>query len=183
MARPTAAARRYAEAVFELATRDDALEAWEKDLGVLAEVSSDERVADVLGNPSIPAHERRKVVDGLFERRVGPPALNLARLLAERGRVELLPGIAREYRGLLNRARGIVEAEVTSAAPLTTEETEALRRRIEAMAGASIDLRTRVDESLIGGLTVKVAGRLLDASVRGRLERLRSQLVAGTRSR
>jgi F-type H+-transporting ATPase subunit delta len=183
MARRTAAARRYAEAVFELASRDGAHEVWERDLGVLAEISSDERVAGVLGNPSIPAPERRKVVDGLLERRVSGPALNLARLLADRGRFDVLPGVVREYRRLLNRTRGVVEAEVTSAAPLTSEETEALRRRIESMAGARIDLRTQVDESLIGGLTVKVAGRLLDASVRGRLERLRSQLVAGTRAR
>jgi F-type H+-transporting ATPase subunit delta len=183
MARRTAAARRYAEAVFELASRDGAHDAWEKDLGVLAEITGDERVADVLGNPSIPGPERQKLVNGLFAGRVSPKAVNLALLLADRGRVELLPGIAREYRGLLNRARGIVEAEVTSAAPLTSEETEALRRRIESMAGARIDLRTQVDERLIGGLTVKVAGRLLDASVRGRLERLRSDLIAGTRAR
>ena len=183
MARRTAAARRYAEAAFELASRDGSADAWAHDLDVLAEIVADERVRAVLGNPAIARQQRADVVSGLLGDRISKPALNLTLLLTDRGRVELLPAIAREFRRLANRERGIVEAEVTTALPLTTDETEALRERIEAMAGAKIDLQTQIDESLIGGLTVKVSGRLLDASVRGRLERLRAQLVAGTRAR
>jgi F-type H+-transporting ATPase subunit delta len=137
----------------------------------------------VLDNPSIPFPQREALVQNLLGSRVSRPTLNLVRLLVERGRADLLPAIATEYGRLMNRHRGIVEAVVTSAAPLTSEETEALRARIQGMAGAQVDLRTQVDESLIGGLTVKVGGRLLDASVRGRLERLRDELVAGTRTR
>lgn len=183
MARPTTAARRYAEAAFELASRDRSHDVWERDLQAIAGIVADERVTEVLNNPSIPHPQREKLVQNLFGPRVGGPALNLVRLLVDRGRAELLPAIATEYRRLINRQRGIVEAVVTSAAPLTTDETEAVRRRVEAMAGTKIDLRTEVDDALIGGLTVKVGGRLLDASVRGRLERLRDQLVAGTRTR
>jgi len=77
----------------------------------------------------------------------------------------------------------VVMATVTSAVPLTTDETAAIRTRVEAMAGASIELRTEVDPDLLGGLTVQVGDRLLDASIRGRLERLRDQLHAGGRLR
>jgi F-type H+-transporting ATPase subunit delta len=70
---------------------------------------------------------------------------------------------------------------VTSAAPLSADETAAVKRRVEAMSGAAVELSSVVDESLIGGLTIRVGDRLLDASVRGRLERLRDQLVAGAR--
>jgi F-type H+-transporting ATPase subunit delta len=183
MARPTTSARRYAEAAFSLASRDDSHDTWARDLEQLAETVSDERVSRVLDNPSIARSDRQRLMTELLGGHVSQPAINLARLLADRGRVDLLPLISHEYRRLLNRQHGIVEAEVTSAAPLTTEEMAVLRERIEAMAGAKIDMRTSVDESLIGGLTVKVAGRLLDASVRGRLERLRSQLIAGVRTR
>lgn len=183
MARPSTSARRYAEAAFELASRDGSHERWGRDLETAAGIAADERVSGVLDNPSIPHPERQQLVQRILGPRVEGPALNLVRLLVERGRAELLPQIAVEYRRLANRHAGIVEAVVTSAAPLTTEETEALRQRIEGMAGARIDLRTDVDPSLIGGLTVKVGGRLLDASVRGRLERLRDELIAGTRTR
>lgn len=180
MARPTTAARRYAEAAFELALRDDALDAWRDDLALAAELIGDPRVADIVGSPARPITERRALVDRLLEGRVRPAARNLVRLLTERGRVELLPAVSNEYRRLLNRHRGIVPAIVTSAAPLTKDETDAVRERVQQMSGAAVELTTQVDPSLIGGLTIRIGDRLLDASVRGRLERLRDQLVAGT---
>jgi F-type H+-transporting ATPase subunit delta len=84
---------------------------------------------------------------------------------------------------LLNQKQGVVEAVVTSALPLEPDESKAVRERVTAMTGAKVQLREEVDESLIGGLTIQVGDRLLDASVRGRLERLRAQIVAGTRLR
>jgi F-type H+-transporting ATPase subunit delta len=120
-------------------------------------------------------------VDALLGDRVLPGVQNLARLLAQRGRFGTLPRIAAEYNRLCNRQRGIVEAVVTSAQKLSAEETAALRTRVEAMTGSDVDLRAELDESLIGGLTVRVGDQLLDASVRGRLERLRDQLVQGAR--
>ena len=181
MARPTTAARRYAEAAFELARRDDALDAWRDDLALSAQLLGDERVAEIVGSPARPIGDRRALIDRLLEPRVQPAMRNLARLLAERGRIDLLPAVASEYRRLLNRHRGIVPATVTSAAPLTAEETDAIRSRVRRMSGADVELTTEVDPALIGGLTIRVGDRLLDASVRGRLERLRDQLIAGTR--
>jgi F-type H+-transporting ATPase subunit delta len=105
----------------------------------------------------------------------------LVGLLVERGRIDRLGAVAAEYRRLLNRERGVVEAVATAAAPLTGDETEALQRKVAQMTGRTVDLRVEIDESLIGGLTVRVGDTLYDASVRGRLERLRSRLVAGAR--
>jgi F-type H+-transporting ATPase subunit delta len=181
MARPTTAGRRYAEAAFELADRDDALDGWAEGLALGARFAADEGVAHVVDNPSIPHAGRQAAVGRLLEGRVLPGVLNLARLLAQRGRFEMLPAIAAEYTRLLNRRRGIVEAVVTSAQPLTAEETKALRARVEAMTGSGVDLRTEVDEALIGGLTVRVGDQLFDASLRGRLERLRHQLAGSAR--
>ncbi|MCI0346921.1 MAG: F0F1 ATP synthase subunit delta [Chloroflexi bacterium] len=181
MARPTPAARRYAEAGFELALRDHALEAWRDGLNNAAALVAEPRVRSVLEDPGRPFEERAQVIDGLLGARVPAHVGNLIRLLAKRGRLEILPLVAREYQRLLNRQRGIVEATVTSAAPLDAAERDALEARIRAMTGSQVDLRTVVDPALIGGLTVRVGDTLLDASVRGRLERLREQLVAGVR--
>ena len=79
------------------------------------------------------------------------------------------------------RIDGVVEAVATSASPLNGQETAALQRKVAEMTGKTVDLRVEVDESLIGGLTVRVGDTLYDASVRGRLERLRERLVAGAR--
>ncbi len=107
--------------------------------------------------------------------------LRLARLLVERRTIDRLPAIAAEYRRLHNRQAGIVDALVTSASPLTDAETVALRAKVGKMTDRTVHLRVQVDDTLIGGLTVRIGDRLYDASVRGRLERLREQLVASAR--
>ena len=181
MSRPTTAGRRYAEAAFQLAERDDALDAWAEGLALAARFAADERVLHVVDNPSIPHADRQATTDALLEGRVTGGVLNLARLLTQRGRFSALPSVATEFGRLLNRRNGVVEAVVTSATPLTAGELDAVGARVRAMTGSGVSLRSEVDPGLIGGLTVRIGDQLLDASVRGRLERLRDQLVAGSR--
>lgn len=176
--RRTTSARRFAEAAFELATASKSHDAWVRDLELASRLLGDERVSRVLDNPSIALLEREELVARLLDRRVAKPVANLVRLLARRGRTELLPAISREFHRLLNEDRGIVEAVVTSARPLAPDDRDAVRQKVEAMTGEKVELQDEIDESLIGGLTVKIGDRLLDASIRGRLERLRQQLVA-----
>jgi F-type H+-transporting ATPase subunit delta len=183
MARPVAAARRYAEAAFEVALATDQLDRWAEDLAVAAELLARQDVAPVVHSPAVPLAQRQAIVAGLLESRIQPGALRLVNLLVERGRVSIIARVAEEYARRLNAHRGVVMATVTSAVPLTADETAEIRVRVEAMAGASVELRTEVDPGLIGGLTVQVRDRLLDASIRGRLERLRDQLHAGGRLR
>jgi F-type H+-transporting ATPase subunit delta len=181
MTRPSTAARRYAEAAFECAERDGSIEEWGADLTVVAALIGEEHVMRVVDDPSRPFAERQSTVDRLLGKRVHPPARNLVRILSERGRLELVPQIAAEYRRLLKKHKGIVTATVTSAAPLTDDETKAIERRLREMTGAEVEIEPVIDESLIGGLTVRVGDQLYDSSVRGRLERLRNELVAGVR--
>jgi F-type H+-transporting ATPase subunit delta len=183
MARPITAARRYAEAAFELALRDESLDRWREDLESAAEMLAEPNVARVIDNPAVPLAERRELASRLLAKRISEPSLRLVDLLVSRGRAELLPRVASEYGRLLARHRGIVPAVVTSAVDLTKAEASAIRDRVEAMAGAKVDLTAQVDPSIIGGIMIQVGDRLLDDSVRGRLERLRNQLRTGARAR
>ena len=179
--KPSTAGRRYAEAVFELATRDDAIDAYAEGLETATAMLGQEHVLDVLRNPARPLRQRLEVVDSLLAERVPEPILKLVGLLVERGRIDQLTNVAAEYRRMLNRQRGVVDAVAKTAMPLTDGETEALKKKVAQITGRTVDLRVEVDESLIGGITVRVGDTLYDASVRGRLERLRERLVAGAR--
>ena len=183
MARATTAARRYAEAAFQLATRDAALDDWAAGLELAATFVADERVAAIVDSPARPLRERLDLLDRLLSGRVPEGVARLAALLATRTRVEQLPAITAEYRRMLDRERGIVEARVTSAVPLTPDQTAAVRTWVRRTTSSEVNLVATVDDSLIGGLTVRVGDTLLDASVKGRLERLRTELLTGARAR
>jgi F-type H+-transporting ATPase subunit delta len=179
MARRVSAARRYAEAAFEVAMRDNAVETWRSELESAAEVVAEERIGRALANPSIPLETRTATAEATFGRMVGRQVLNLIGLMLRRGRIEELPRLAAEFGRLDDERQGITHATATSAAKLTADEVRALTQRLEQFTGGRIELDVQVDPSLLGGVVVRVGDRLIDGSVRSRLERLRNQLVSG----
>ena len=179
MARRETAARRYAEAAFEVAQRDDALEAWRTELDTAASIVADDRVGRMLANPALPLDQRIEMARAILGKTVSKPVLNLIGLMLHRGRIHELPRLAAEFRRLDNARQGITEATAISAAQLTEDEVRALTQRLEAMTGGRVELDVQVDPDLLGGLVVRVGDRMIDGSVRGRLERLRNQLVSG----
>src|SRR5450759_1520392 len=144
------AGRRYAEAAFELAVRDDKVDAWQRDLALAAEMARDERVVRVVDNPAVSFGERRKVVEQLLGKHVSPQALNLVLLLAKRGRFGVLPSVSSEYDAKVRQTRGIVAATVTTPELLSAARLAAVRSRVEQLAGAKVELATEIDPALIG---------------------------------
>ena len=181
MAGSTTAARRYAEAALEIARRDGTLDAWLVELRLAVDLVGVEEAATVVDNPAIAWEVRRAIITALLGSRVGTPTRNLVLLIARRGRLAILPRVADEFKRLVDREHGIVVANVTSAEPLEPADLAAVAERVAAMAGARVEVQEAVDPELIGGLTVRVGDRLIDASVRGRLARLRDSLVAEAR--
>jgi F-type H+-transporting ATPase subunit delta len=174
-----AAARRYAEAIFELASRDDKVDAWRHDIGVGCELARDERVVRVVDSPAVPFRERRKILEQLLQTRVAPQVLNLALLLTERCRFSIMPAVSDEYDDLVRASRGIVGVTVTSPTPLSEAQLAAIKSKVERLAGAQVEIATESKPSLIGGICVMIGDLQIDASVANRLERMRRELVQG----
>jgi F-type H+-transporting ATPase subunit delta len=179
MARPSTAARRYAEAAFEIALRDGAVDAWRRELDAAATAIDDPAVAAGIHNPAVPTAVREDAVRRGLGGAVSQPVLNLVLFMVRRGRIEDLPRVAAEFRRLDDQRNGVTHAIATSATPLEPSEVEALTARLVQMTGGKVELAVETDPSLLGGLVVRVGDRLIDGSVRGRLERLRNQLVSG----
>jgi F-type H+-transporting ATPase subunit delta len=178
-ARRETAARRYAEAAYEVGVRDGTVKTWRSELDIAGAVVEDPEVARVLANPAVALEHREGLVESIIGPIVSKPVLNLIRLMLRNGKVDQLPRVSAEFRRLDNASQGIVLATATTASPLSKDEVRALTGRLEQMTGAQIELALQVDPSLLGGLVVRVGDRMIDGSVRGRLERLRNQLVSG----
>jgi F-type H+-transporting ATPase subunit delta len=178
-ARSSSAARRYAEAAFEVARDEDALERWASDLRAAAAVTEQEDVANMLGNPGIPFDRRRQALEAALTG-VDEKVRNLVLLLLQRGRAEAVGRVAERFQSLVDRHNGVLAGRATSAAPLSPEEADAMRARMQELTGARVELIFDVDPALLGGVVVRIGDRMWDGSVRGRLERLRSRLIAQT---
>ncbi len=174
MALARSTARRYAEAGFEIAERDDSMTAWREAMAIADERLTSPEVIRLLSNPSVATTDRVTALERILGDDVTGAPRNLLALMVRRGRFEQLPAVIREFTRLYNRREGIVEATVTAASELDADELAALEERLVAMTGATIQLSQVVDPELLGGVTVRVGDRLIDGSVRGRLERLRA---------
>ena len=178
MARRDTAPRRFAEAAFQIALRDDTLDSWRRELDVSAATLETGGLEAALANPATPVEQRiaaaQQVFGGLSE-----PVRNMIALLLRRGRIEQLPRVAREFARLDDERQGITHATATSATPLDAKEIKAIAARLEGLIGGRVELQTTVDPQILGGLVVRIGDRLIDGSVLGRLERLRNQLASG----
>jgi F-type H+-transporting ATPase subunit delta len=173
----TAAARRYARAIFELAEEQGRVDEWHRRLEQVRDLMSEPEVARVLTNPTIATERRMALVSGA-PHVVDAEATNLARLLIESNRVRDVVGIAEEFQRLADEAGGRVRATVTTAVELTPTDRDRVADGLSKRLGKDVVLDVLVDPSILGGLTLQYGDRLVDASVATRLQQLRRRLAA-----
>lgn len=169
-------ARRYAQALFDLARERESTGRWREELGRAAEALGRDEVRDVLRNPRVTPGQRVGLALAVLED-VSPPVRNLVQLLVERDRGQLLPEVLRHYDELSDAAGGVVRAEVTAAIPLDGELEAAVVRSLRERLGTEVDTSIREDPSIIGGLVIRIGDRVIDNSVRTHLQQLRASLA------
>ncbi|MFA4836579.1 MAG: ATP synthase F1 subunit delta [Dehalococcoidia bacterium] len=170
------AAKRHAQAVFQIAQEKGDLEKWRSDLNLMAAVFSDSELLPILENPKIRFEDKaRAVVQGLTG--AGEMALNLAKLLILKRRAKIMPQIALEYGRLVDIHQGIGHAEVTTAAPIDQSTQESLQAHLAKITGSKIALEVKVDPGIIGGFVARVGDKVIDGSVRSRLQNLKQKMI------
>jgi F-type H+-transporting ATPase subunit delta len=167
----------YARSLFEVAKEHDEVDEIHDQLGDFADALDESRELQMFFfSPYFSSEEKRdgidKVVDGANER-----FLNFLKLIAERHRVPAIFRIRREFDDLWREENRLLEVRVTSAKPLDDELIKSIGQRIEEQTGQRIDLDANVDPDVIGGLVLRVGNLVMDASVRGRLDRLRKEVA------
>jgi F-type H+-transporting ATPase subunit delta len=171
----TAAAKRYATAVFELASQEGRVEEWRSQLIAIKELLGDPGVAQVLRNPTIAAPRRMELI---AEAKVlDAEASNLARMLIETGRVDQAGGILDEFEEQADEAAGRVRARVTTAIELSPEDSDRIATQLGKRLGKEVRITAAVDRRILGGLKLQYGDHLIDASVATRLQQLRRQLA------
>jgi ATP synthase F1 delta subunit len=167
----------YARALFEAAKEQGRLEAVAADLAALAAAVEDvPELLTFLRNPEVEPAGKAEVL-GEIASGADELARNFVRLVAEKGRAGEIPEMYEELEALLAREQNRLELELTTAHELSDEEARSIVAAIEKASGRSVEATRTVDPDLIGGIVLKVGSFLADGSVRGRLERLRRELL------
>jgi F-type H+-transporting ATPase subunit delta len=171
-------ARVYATALYQAAEEAGRLEAVQRDLGEFVQaLEASPELRQFLATEDVPDARKKEVLLELTEG--GEEQVrNLLRLLVDKGRETEVAAIYRAFVELVERARGIVHVEVVSAVPLPPQLQETLRRKIESSLNKTVELKITVDREILGGLRLRIGDKVVDASIRHRLERLRELLIS-----
>lgn len=178
MSEITTAARPYAKAVFELANGAKNYEQWDNTLAFLSAVAADEQVRPLLTTPALRAQERGEAFLKVCEGNVDEQGANFVRVLAENGRLPLLPAIAELYQELSGEAQNIVDVTVRSAFELSDEQSETIKKALSEKLGKSVTINAELDESLVGGIVIRAGDLVMDGSVKNRINQLANQLLS-----
>jgi len=180
-------ARPYARAVFELARDEDDLAGWSDALAVATDLLADGQVVTFLARPALTDEQRLGFLTELFSADSGEASLlaggneqgdNFLRLLLEYDRVAVLPEIAEHFEVQKAHVENTVDVTVTSAAPMSAAQQEAVSKALADRLGRSVRLETAIDESLIGGAVIRAGDVVIDGSLRSRLEGLANALIS-----
>jgi F-type H+-transporting ATPase subunit delta len=175
----SASAERYATAAFNVAADAGELDQWLTSLDELSRILRMPSARVIFASPAVAVSDKRAAIDRLLPS--APPLLrNFLSILAGRDRLDQVPAIAEALRELVNRRRGVVTAEVTTAVTLDAEMEQVIAQRLAEYLNRDpqrITIRKHLDPNIIGGVIARVGDQVIDDSVRGRLERLRTSLT------
>ena len=170
-----ASAKRYAQALFEIAAEQERVDQWTADLRLITEGLQNHELKIFLEHAKVPVPRKADTIAQVFQE-ADPMVQNMLSVLASRGLLDLVPEVEREYHHLVNELGGREQVEVSSAVPLEESEIRSIVRLLTSLIGKEVILESLVDTTILGGLVIKVGDRLIDGSTRTRLEELGKRL-------
>ncbi|KAF0208953.1 MAG: F-type H+-transporting ATPase subunit [Actinobacteria bacterium] len=168
----------YARVLFDLAALADSVDVADEGLrSVVKAVRGNVDLRDALTDTALPAETKRGVLRDIFGEEVSPEVLAVVTLMVDRGHADRLGELASMFGTVAEKERGVVVAEVTSAVALTDDLRAKLIDKLTTAIGGAVSLRESVDPAILGGIVIRVAGRVLDGSVTAQLRDLRQALL------
>ena len=172
-------ATKYARALYEVAVEENKLNEFGAELkSVTDTVYSQADLADFINHPRINAEAKKKVLGDIMPEQLSGSVHNFIMLLLDKRRESLLKEISKEFTAMSNAKQDIVEAEVTVAYPLSSEQEAKLVDKLSKSTGKTVKIQTKIDKSIVGGVVVKMGDKLIDGSVTSKIKSLGKQLMA-----
>jgi F-type H+-transporting ATPase subunit delta len=170
------AAKRYAQAAFDVAKEHGQLDEWERELTQLTAALGNAESEEFFEHPAVSPEAKQAALRSMVTGADQKAVQNLLLLLLERNRLQQLPQVVEVFHSLVLEDRGVAIANVTTAVELEPAELDLIRARLRQMVGKEIQITTHVDPEIIGGIVVRIGDMLLDGSVLTQLKQLRQRM-------
>lgn len=168
---------RYALSLYEVAKEANKVEELMNELNAVCDIfSQNPDLMKVLKTPSIQLAEKKSTISAIFEGRIDPYLLNFLMLITEKRRISLIFEMAESYKQQYYFEEGICEVTAITAAPMDDALTEKLKNKMCVVTGKRVVLKTVVDQSILGGIVIKVDNKEIDTSIKTKLNELAQQL-------
>ncbi len=170
----------YAAALMSLAQSKDLTERFAEDVRSLLNIMDESpELKEFMGNPIIKPEDKKSVIQRMVRNEIDPYMSNFLMLLVDRGRIIFIEQIGKQYLALLRELNQTVLAEVTSTVELNEDQKNTVRERVKSMTDAKeVEIETKIDSSLLGGVMIKVGSQIIDSSLKGQLRRIGISLKA-----
>lgn len=172
----TTTARPYANAIYQVASESNTEKAWGEALELMSAAVANDDMVRMLDNPRLKKEQKGELFLKVIGDKLSEQQQNLVRLMAENGRLKILPEVAVQYEVYRTIAEGKVDAVAVSAYPLTKEQESTIIKTLKDKLGREVTLTTSTDESLIGGVVIKAGDTIIDGSMKAQLAMLANAL-------
>ncbi|MDE3208855.1 MAG: F0F1 ATP synthase subunit delta [Pseudomonadota bacterium] len=165
-------ARPYAEALIRIARDGKSYDAWARMLSFATSIVEDPQMSRLLGNPDLSDKQKNQILLSVMGQDISPEGKNLIQLLLDNGRLQFLPEIYRMYEILKDDEQGVLEADIYTAFPLTKKQCEVLTKHLENRYSRHVNVSVHEDVELIGGVKIVIGDNVIDATVKGQLQKM-----------
>lgn len=163
-------AKRYAEALFEASLEVDKLNEFNSEIKFVSDVFEENpKLKMIFEHPKLSKAEKKDILNELFKDKVSTEILNLCYIMVDKGRSKNIKGVSEEYTKLANKKQGIVEAKAITAVAMTDEELQSLQTTLSKKLDKKVSLSNTIDNTVVGGVVVEVEGKIIDGSIKGKL--------------
>lgn len=169
---------RYVAAFIGLAEKLDLLDKFDADLMLIKETfDKNEDLKSFMEHPLIQVNDKKEVIDSIFREHISVYTLNLFKLLIEKNRVLILPLLVEHYKGMLDKKRNITTAQVITAIEIDEEIKNRVKDKLQSLLNCTINIKSVIDTSIIAGMVVRIDDKIVDGSIKTKLDNMKKQLI------